>query len=593
MSRLSEKISVQVTEIETIIDKLDCNNQEKYKEELRILKSQYEEKLEYHNKEVSEGTLVLTDEETIYLEYNIALENIYNEVSLLLYIKNIKDFCLNLKLDENNLYEKLIYFENVEEQFNKIKKRCDSNTIDELNKIIYNTLYEFIYNEIKYFDEDTILQGINEKERVYLTKILQENLNDSFEEDTVNIISYYELKGESILNKDVINRLVETELKNKNLERKIINRNPINEEFKEQIKEKRKKKSLVDRIKSVLKRKISVKQFTEKYGINPISRKQDPKLLELDLSIIDFTGELVHQSDFSNTNVDIDPQKIKNKNLYNTNLENVDMSDKDFTGVNLLCTNLKNTNANIAPQKIERRDLRYANLGGLDFTGKSFDEVYIEGTQFEGAKNLNIDFQKIYNKRLGNTNLKGIDLSEKNLNGLYLVGTNLEDTNANIDPQRVQKHQLMGTILRGLDLSNKDFSGVNIEEADFRSANIEGANFKNAINIESAIFDDKQKEYIENQLKEQQDKETYDIETDIQEDKVSRETKIVKPEFIRRKNNDDNRQVLINKLLMDEKFDKHINDKNNIKIKESIFDLAYDKYRSSDYADKISKKGRK
>ena len=47
------------------------------------------------------------------------------------------------------------------------------------------------------------------------------------------------------------------------------------------------------------------------------------------------------------TNARINPQKIKYKSLYKTNLEGIDMSGMDFTGVDVWKCNLKNTGADL------------------------------------------------------------------------------------------------------------------------------------------------------------------------------------------------------------------------------------------------------
>ena len=86
------------------------------------------------------------------------------------------------------------------------------------------------------------------------------------------------------------------------------------------------------------------------------------------------------------------------------------MSDKNFDGVKLCGANLTNTNADINPQEIYNKDLRKCILKGIDFQGKSFDEAMIYGTNFEGALNLDIDFQKLFSKSLHNTNLRGHNL---------------------------------------------------------------------------------------------------------------------------------------------------------------------------------------
>lgn len=487
-----EDILLLITKIETVIAKLEESNKDKYQKALNELKRKYEEEL----KNIKEHELTLRPESLVLYEYQFKLMDLLEKITLESDFKYIKDFCLSLELNNENLKEKLLLFESVEEEYKRIKGFCDSDTLKELMFLIHSVLYKFVYNEIKYYNEDNILQTLGDDEKTYLTKILIDEIKKVNNKELEELLRYYELNNENILNKDVIDKLVEIELKEKNQERTIVKqeKTELNEPQEELVV--KKEESFSEKVSQFIKgfRKIPAKKFFKKYGIGSI--KIASTYHEVDWSIVSFDDYDISGWDFSNTNVDINPQKVFRKSLWGVNLTNVDMSGKSFDGVSISCANLTNTNADIDPQKVYNKDLSNCILNGLDFQGKSFDGVDICGTNFEGAKNLDIDFQKLASNNLRKTNLRGQDLSNKNLDNIFLQEINLEGTHAKIEPQKVIGKNLRYAILRGLDLSHRNFSGVHLMHTDFRGANIYGSNFKGAFNLERAIFDEEQKKYL-------------------------------------------------------------------------------------------------
>ena len=71
------------------------------------------------------------------------------------------------------------------------------------------------------------------------------------------------------------------------------------------------------------------------------------EMRKLDLSEVDFDSKDLSNKDYSYTNINFNPQKIKNKSLFYTNLAGTDMFGKDFTDIDIRGTNLTYSNANI------------------------------------------------------------------------------------------------------------------------------------------------------------------------------------------------------------------------------------------------------
>ncbi len=143
---------------------------------------------------------------------------------------------------------------------------------------------------------------------------------------------------------------------------------------------------------------------------------EEEKILKyLDLSEASFAGMDVVGKNFKDSNANIDPQTVKNKNLCNTNLKGLDLSHANFNGVNILFANLENTGAQIDPQLIDGKSLWDTNVKGCTFINLSSpDSIKREPADFTDVN---------------------------------ISGANLEKTGAIINPHTVRYKQICGTKL--------------------------------------------------------------------------------------------------------------------------------------------------
>ncbi len=208
----------------------------------------------------------------------------------------------------------------------------------------------------------------------------------------------------------------------------------------------------------------------------------------LDLSEASFAGMDVRNNNFKDSNANIDPQTVKDKSLFYTNLMGVDLSHANFNGVNIQYANLENTNAQIDPQLIINKSLHSANVKGCTFINQaSPDSMKTEPADFTGVDiqyanlentNTQIDPQLIKEQSLWHTNVKGCTFINKkasfnsikresaDFTNVNIESANLENTNAQINPQLIKGKSLYHTNLKGLDLSHANFNGVDIEAAN-------------------------------------------------------------------------------------------------------------------------------
>ena len=188
-----------------------------------------------------------------------------------------------------------------------------------------------------------------------------------------------------------------------------------------------------------------------------------PNMLEyIDLDGVSFAGIDIRNKDLSDTNADIDPQTVFDKNLSGANLSKLNMSDKDFTGVCLVDTNLSGAWATIDPQTVYKKDLRGANLSGLDMSDKDFTGTNIMNANLSRT-GASINPQNIYGKNLYGTNLSGLDMSDKDFTGTNIMNANLSRTGASINPQNIYGKNLRGTNLTGCTIVGKITSDVVID----------------------------------------------------------------------------------------------------------------------------------
>ena len=231
-----------ITKIEIKLELLE--NKDKYLEELDNIKKKYTKELEEASK-LKDGELTLRPESLVLLDYRNELLKLNEEVTFDSNLNNIRNYCLNLELTKDNLKEELSSFERAQEQFLEIKTLCDDDTLKELIAILYNTLYKFVYNEVKFFNEDNIIFSLEENEKLNLTKILINEIKNVNNKELEKVLYYYNLRKESILNKDVISTLI-----------KVKEQVHVNKDKKKEIQEVKKKKSLFNNL-----FKVSVYQF--------------------------------------------------------------------------------------------------------------------------------------------------------------------------------------------------------------------------------------------------------------------------------------------------------------------------------------------
>ena len=92
------------------------------------------------------------------------------------------------------------------------------------------------------------------------------------------------------------------------------------------------------------------------------------EMRKLDLSEIDFSFKDMTNKDYSFTNINLDPQLVIDKSLFNTNLKCVDLFGKDFTDVDIRKANLSDTGALIVLTTIKNID-EYTELDGCRVIG--------------------------------------------------------------------------------------------------------------------------------------------------------------------------------------------------------------------------------
>lgn len=108
-------------------------------------------------------------------------------------------------------------------------------------------------------------------------------------------------------------------------------------------------------------------------------------------------------------------------------LKYLDLENIDFTNQNIILISFIDTNANIDPQKVQDKDLEYTKLFG-DFNGKSFDNTNICGADFSNAKNVHINPQKIKGKKIINADVTNVDFGNHSFEGVETKGTDFSNS---------------------------------------------------------------------------------------------------------------------------------------------------------------------
>ena len=100
----------------------------------------------------------------------------------------------------------------------------------------------------------------------------------------------------------------------------------------------------------------------------------------------------------------------------------IDFKGIDMKGQNLIHLDMTGTNIEFDPQTIKDKDLQHAKIIG-DFEGKSFDGVHISGTDFSQATNVKINPQAIKYKRITNAVVDNVDFCNESFEGVEYSGT--------------------------------------------------------------------------------------------------------------------------------------------------------------------------
>lgn len=211
---------------------------------------------------------------------------------------------------------------------------------------------------------------------------------------------------------------------------------------------------------------------------------------KLDLSNLSFDNVDVCRIDFTNLNVNINPQTVFQKNLSYIKANSVTFTgpfdgtficNADFTG---------SKNAVINPQTISAKNLSFVNLRDAKVEGK-FDNTFIRGTSFEGCNGpVVINPQTIMNKDLGYTNLNGV-IFTGSFDNCIIEHADFKNTiGVSINPGKIYERNLKKCNFDGVTFTGplqecviacSDFSKANNVEIDLStcvgssSANLENA----------------------------------------------------------------------------------------------------------------------
>ena len=125
------------------------------------------------------------------------------------------------------------------------------------------------------------------------------------------------------------------------------------------------------------------------------------EMRKLDLSKLSFENEFAEGFDFSYTNINLDPTKVRNKSIDYANFEGTDLSMYTLDGVSVIDTNLTNSKVKVDLDKIARYSRR-TKLKGCFILESSFLGKIIPYSVLEGS-NMVDSFQnekpKILTKR--------------------------------------------------------------------------------------------------------------------------------------------------------------------------------------------------
>jgi len=458
---LKETISLNIIKCKNMIDKIKIIDLSKAQQ----LEIKLQGLIENYNNEEEQTNQVLTlkTKNTVGIDLLLQLEELLSEISYMYDLYEIEIY-FN---DVNNLSSD---YEDVVLKYDMIVKKIGnvSNKL-ELDKLTFllQKKYEFLYKIMcRAVLEKEEFPTLSKTDLEYISDIIEKELsqvnsNVSLEINVEDIREYIKYLNE--IKKNSSKKSFFDNLKDK------ISSNMVLVERLIQIPNEIVRGNILEDESLAQKKKISTQEFKK---LDLEDRNMGIDLTSYNLSEVNFDDLDVMFLNLEGTGARINPQKVKSKSLYKTNLRGLNLSSANFYTVYIERANLEGTGAKIDPQTVSNKKLCYANLKGLDLSNADFTGVDIEGANLEETQ-AKIDPQYVKYGNLRNANLRGLDLSEADFECIIIEGANLEETQAKINPQTVVRKNLFGTNLKGLDLS-----GANFTDVDIRGANLEGTNAK-------------------------------------------------------------------------------------------------------------------
>ena len=200
----------------------------------------------------------------------------------------------------------------------------------------------------------------------------------------------------------------------------------------------------------------------------------------LDLSGVSFDGVKISYIDFTGSKgVVIDPQKVYDKNLFDTKLAGVEIKGS-FDGVNIMKTDFTGYKGEVVmdPQKVYKKSLRGTKLANVEIKGL-LDDVDVVGADFTGSNGAVMDPQKVYNKNLYVTKLANVEIIGS-FDGVNVQQTNFTGSKGGvIDPQTVAYKNLYSTKLKDVEIKGS-LKGVVLSWTNFTGSNGALMNFEEA-----------------------------------------------------------------------------------------------------------------
>ena len=207
-------------------------------------------------------------------------------------------------------------------------------------------------------------------------------------------------------------------------------------------------------------------------------------LAQKDLSGIDFSGAILNQADFQESQF-FRPSNHKSiANFSNAHLMGVNFTKATLSNVVLNGSNL--TGATLSQSNLTKAQLEDSNLSRVEMIGANAKAAQLQHASLTGANLGNSQFTKanLTGASLGQVKAIATNFSQANLNQSNWQGANLTAANfsqANLKQADLSLTQLQEADLANAQLQNASLVHANLSAADLRGANIDGADFQGAI----------------------------------------------------------------------------------------------------------------